>query len=187
MALFDGDRFVADCVAAAAGDEPLAAVRELVERAVSDPGALQRRFPVPVDPDDDGILHRSAGLFVTCAVFPRGFVTGIHDHGVPAVIGGYAGRELNHLFESTASGLRRVATREVGSGDVLVLDTDAIHDVHVAGGSPSGALHVYLGDILARPRREWHDEAAPPSPFDGADLERRWTAAAEATGLLARE
>ena len=185
MTTFDLDRFVGDCVEAADTDDPLGAVAEVVGRAVSDPRSVRYRFEVPLDPDDDGILHRSPGLFVTWAVFPRGFATGIHDHGVPAVIGGWAGEEANRLYRPTAAGLEACGSSRVTPGDVVTLDAETAHDVHVQGPSWSGALHVYLGDILTLDRHEWARPDDPATPFDPQDQERRWTAAAQATGLLA--
>src|SRR5579862_7962499 len=88
---FDAEAFVASCLEASRTGDAVSALRLQVERAIADPAALANRFPVPVDPDDDGILHRSADLLITCAIFPRGFATGIHDHSVPAVIGLWAG------------------------------------------------------------------------------------------------
>jgi predicted metal-dependent enzyme (double-stranded beta helix superfamily) len=179
------DRFVADCLDAAATEDQVPALRELMERAVSKPQALRDRFPVPVDPDDDGILHRSSGLFVSSGIFPRGFETGLHDHSVPAVIGVWARHEDNLLYRRTKDGLEAEERLRVESGSVLVLDADTVHDVHAPVDGWSGALHVYLGDILAADRSSWADPAEPPIPFDGAALGRRWSTAAASTGLTA--
>jgi len=184
---FDVDRFVADCLDAAATDDPVPALRDLMERAVSNPQALRDRFPVPVDPHDDGILHHSSGLFVSSGIFPRGFETGLHDHSVPAIIGVWARHEDNLLYRRTNGGLEADGHRRVETGSVLVLDADAVHDVHAPADGWSGALHVYLGDLLAVDRSSWADPTGRPIPFDGADLERRWSTAAASTGLTAPE
>ena len=181
---FDLDAFISSCVAAREEIEPVAALRDIVERAVSDPGGLDAAFPVPVDPSDDGVLYSSATLFVAQGLFPRGFSTGIHDHTVSAVIGTWAGYEDNHLFRRTASGIERIEVHRVLPGEVLVLDAHAIHDVHAPSTTWSAALHVYLGDITARKRSSWADEDASAFPFDGVDMEARWMEAATATGLV---
>ena len=181
---FDLDEFIASCVAALEGSEPVAALSHLVERAVSDPAKLDAAFPVPVDPSDDGVLYSSPTLFVAQGLFPRGFSTGIHDHTVSAVIGTWAGYEDNQLFRRTTSGIERTQMRRVHAGEVLVLDANAIHEVHAPSTTWSAALHVYLGDITARKRSSWVDEDASASPFDGVDMEARWMEAATATGLV---
>lgn len=89
--MFDAEQFVAECLTALRKSEPTIALGQVVSRAVSTPASLNARFPVPLDPDDDGILHRSDELTVTGAIFPRGFTTGIHNHTMPAVIGVWTG------------------------------------------------------------------------------------------------
>jgi len=184
--MFDTDEFVAGCLEASRAAQPVSALRLLVERAIAVPEAIERRFPVPVDPDDDGILHQSADLLITCAIFPRGFATGIHDHSVPAVLGLWAGVEDNWLYRRTPTGIELSATQRVGCGEVIVLDADAIHEVRVSASGWSGGLHVYLGDILAADRSEWADVASTATRFDPDDQERRWMAAAESTRLVQR-
>ncbi len=186
MTLFDSDGFVARCLEASKAADPVSALRVQVARAIAEPVAVERRFPVPVDPDDDGILHRSTDLLITCAIFPRGFATGIHDHSVPAIIGLWAGSEENRLFRRTPTGIEMTGKQRVRCGEVIVLEADAIHDVRVSAAGWSGGLHVYLGDILEADRSEWADAASTATRFDPKDQERRWTVAAESTGLLAR-
>ena len=145
----------------------MSAVRDVVLRAVSEPGALERAFPVPLaDDDDDGVLYREADLLVAHVIFPQQFSTGIHEHAVPAVIGVWAGHENNHLFERSDRGLRPLGVQRVTVGEVLTLSADAIHDVHSPEASHSGALHVYLGDITAIERSRWDDTESDPLPFD---------------------
>ena len=184
MTAFDLDTFIASCVAASADIEPVAALREIVERAIRDPDGLDAAFPVPVDPSDDGVLFSSANLFVAQGLFPRGFATGIHDHTVAAIIGTWAGYEDNHLFRRTAIGIEPTEVRRVHAGEVLILDANAIHDVHAPSRTWSAALHVYLGDVTNLERSSWADVDASSSPFVGADMEARWMTAATATGLV---
>ena len=181
---FDKEDFVADVVAAAAEADAVGAVRLVIERAISEPGALERAFPMPLDPDDDGILHRAPDLFITHVVFPRGFRTGIHDHRIPAVIGTWGGYEDNHLYRRTARGIEATGSRRVGAGDTLVLDPKSIHDVQAPDASWSAALHVYLGDLPAIERSAWSVVDGPECRYDGDDTERRWLEAATATGLV---
>jgi predicted metal-dependent enzyme (double-stranded beta helix superfamily) len=181
---FDIEAFVVSCVEASAEGEPVEALREIVERAVSTPERLNAVFPVPVDPTDDGILLQSTNLFVVQGMFPRGFATGIHDHTVPAVIGVWSGYEDNYLFRRNVVGVEQTDVRRVHAGEVLVLDADAIHDVHAPSTTWTAAIHVYLGDITALQRSSWADRDVLPLLLDGADMEARWLQAATATGLV---
>jgi predicted metal-dependent enzyme (double-stranded beta helix superfamily) len=185
MAEFDVDHLVRACLEALAGDDPVDAIRKVVGRAVSDPAALRRAFPVPVDPADDGILHRSDDLSVFTALFPQGFATGLHEHTMTAVIGVWAGYEDNHLYRIEGDALSADEVRRVGVGEVIVLDPGIAHDVHAPNDTWCAALHVYLGDLIAVPRREWDAVDAAPHPLDGQSQEDRWLGAAVATGLVA--
>jgi predicted metal-dependent enzyme (double-stranded beta helix superfamily) len=106
-------------------------------------------------------------------MFPPGFVTGIHDHSAPAVIGVWARHEDNWLYRHAGERIEALDPRRVETGSVLLLGESAIHDVHAPGDGWSGALHVYLGDILNADRSSWPDPGAPAHPFDGADLGSR--------------
>jgi predicted metal-dependent enzyme (double-stranded beta helix superfamily) len=181
---FDLDTFIASCVAASADTEPVEALREVVARAIRDPHGLDAAFPVPVDPSDDGVLFSSAALFVAQGLFPRGFATGIHDHTVAAVIGPWVGYEDNYLFRRTALGIEPIEVQRVHAGEAVILDANAIHDVHAPTTTWTAALHVYLGDIATLQRSSWADADAPASPFVGAEMEARWMTAATATGLV---
>jgi predicted metal-dependent enzyme (double-stranded beta helix superfamily) len=183
VGVFDRDEFVAACGAALAETDVAGALREVMARAVADPASIAATIPVPVDPRDDGTIHRSADLFVTYAVFPRRFRTGLHDHRMPAVIGAWSGYEDNRIFRRAGGALEPVGVTRVEAGDVLVLGADAVHDVHAPSSAWTGALHVYLGDLIGVSRSEWAAADAPEAPFDGAAMERRWTEAAIATGL----
>jgi len=181
---FDRDGFIESCVDALSDTAPIESIRELVLRAICEPTALDETFPVPVDPDDDGVLYQAPELFIASAMFPRSFRTGIHDHGVAAVIGLWAGHEDNYLFRRSPDGLQPSGVARVNAGETLLLSADAIHDVHSPATTWSAALHVYLGDIAALERHAWTDAASQPSRFDGAALEQRWADAAAASGLI---
>lgn len=183
MQPFDPDAFVQSCIDALCECNPADAVRELVQRAVSEPRSLELACPVPVDLSDDGVIYVSDEIRVRHAIFPRRFQTGIHDHSVEAVIGVWSGYEDNHLFEETLGGLRSLGPRRVGTGDVLVLGADAIHDVHTPPTTWSAAPHVNLGNISTASRKAWQSADSPASVFDGEQQERRWNEVALATGL----
>jgi len=185
MGSFDTDQFIADCISTLHEADPIDGLLEVVGRAISVPADLNSWFTVPIDQGDDGILLRRRDLLISSALFPSGFSTGIHNHTVPAVIGVWTGAEDNYFYQRTPTGIAPLPSRRIEAGQVLALDRETIHDVHVSTRSWSGALHVYLGDILEADRSEWSDQNGPESPFDGEQQERRWSDAARRTGLLA--
>lgn len=186
MAEFDWDAFVSRCRTARDERRPLPALDEAVREAVSDPRRVAATVSLPLDPADDGIVYRSADLLILRSVFPRGFVTGIHDHRVPAVIGVWAGHEDNLLYRPAAAGLECFAVQRLGPGEVLALSDTAIHDVHASKTSWCGAIHVYLGDLTTQERSEWPAPDQPERPCDGEEMERQWLELGIATGLVDR-
>jgi hypothetical protein len=72
-----------------------------------------------------------------------------------AVVGVYAGEELNRIYERSLDGLTEVRTRAVREREVFVLDADAIHSVENCGDGWTAALHVYGGDIVNVERNAW--------------------------------
>ena len=185
---FDHDEFVNACLAAIGEDDPIGAVREVVERAVSDPASIARTYEVPLDPDNEGILHRSSDLFITQVVFPRGFCTGLHDHTIPAIIGVWGGYEDNLVYRTDGARVLDGGQRHrVEPGQVLTLGAKDAHDVHAPDGGWSGALHVYLGDLISLERGAWETVDGERGIYDGAEQERRWTEVGKATGLFRTE
>ena len=98
---------------------------------------------------------QSPELTVQGFVWPSGVITPPHEHRMWAVIRVADGQEDNTLWRRTPEGVEQRGDREVGAGDVLVLDTDAVHAVANPCRSATLALHVYGGDIITTPRREW--------------------------------
>src|SRR5262245_53254500 len=95
--MFDKDQFIADCRAALNGDRASRNVREVVARAVSDPGAVIGALG---EPKAGGIqpIHRSPELTIINVLWPAHMVVMPHNHSMWAVIGVYGGREDNMLW-----------------------------------------------------------------------------------------
>ena len=63
--------------------------------------------------------------------------------------------------------MARSGGRELRERDVALLGDDTIHAVHNPRRTLTGALHVYGGDITARPgRQEWDEESGIAVPYD---------------------
>ena len=185
MALNIAETMVARCVAAVSDGAPIEVLRTIVADAVATPERMAALVRVPLDPEQDDLLYRSDRLLVTQAVFPANYRTGIHSHGMPALIGVWSGYEDNHIFRRSENGLVADGKIRVAAGDVLVLDADTAHDVQAPSDSWSGAIHVYVGDLLGVERHAWDEPSSPPHPLDNDAQEAQWREAAQAAGLLA--
>ena len=163
--MFDKERFIEDCRAAAVGTEPQAVIRELVERAVSDPAQL---VCVLGEPKRSGIETVYRGPEVTILNLRWGPKMEVkpHDHRVWAVIGIYDGCEQNTFFRRNERGLTQHGTKELTAKETVVLGSSIIHAVKNSLDRITSAIHVYGGDFFAIPRSEWDPETFQEQPYD---------------------
>ena len=106
--MFDLDQFIADCRASLVEDATHKSVREVVARAVSDPGAVLKGLG---EPQRSGIqkIYHSRDLTILNVIWGPRMTISPHDHQMWAVIGIYTGREDNIFW-------RRLPGGKVGSG-----------------------------------------------------------------------
>ena len=144
-------------------------MREVVARAVSDPGAVMRALGEPCQAGAH-ILHRTADLTIVNIVWPIGYIIPPHNHGMWAVIGVYAGREDNILWrrlpEGSAAGVEAAGAKTLGEREVLPLGADVIHSVINPVNRLTGAIHIYGGDFYGVPRSEWEPDQLREKPYD---------------------
>jgi predicted metal-dependent enzyme (double-stranded beta helix superfamily) len=180
--MFDVERFIADCHAGLRDARPEAAVREVVQRAVAEPHAVERVLGAPTL---GGItpLHHSPQLTVLHVIWAPGMAIYPHDHRMWAVIGLYGGREDNVFYRRTASGLQAAGDRGIDARDAVLLGHSIIHSVRNPLRQFTGAIHVYGGDFFAVPRSEWDAATLEERPYDVArarqmfkDANDRWLA-----------
>ncbi len=165
--MFDVDQLVAECQAAIAETEPRRAVREVLERALADPAAVADALR----PAEGGLdlLHVADDLTVLHVVWAPGMRLFPHDHRMWAAIGIYAGQEDNAFYRRdpddpgaiVATGGKEIATR-----DVLLLGDDTIHAVTNPTDRLTGAIHVYGGDFVRKPRSQWGPGPERERPYD---------------------
>ena len=86
--MFDLDQFIADCRASLVEDATHKSVREIVARAVSDPGAVLKGLG---EPQRSGIqkIYHAGGLTILNVVWGPWMTISPHDHQMWAVIGIY--------------------------------------------------------------------------------------------------
>ena len=125
--MFDVDEFLDDCIRANQEDKPQLAIKELLERAMSDPAALATALP----PERAEItpLHASPELTVLKVVWTPGMMFRPHNHAMWAAIGIYTGGEDNEFFRREGGGLTPSGGRSLHVGDTVLLGGDVIHAV----------------------------------------------------------
>ena len=176
--MFDLDRFLADCRAALAAAPAEIAIKSLLERAVSEPSAVEATLGIPRR-GEIITLHRSPELTVLNVLWAPGMAIYPHEHRMWAVIALYGGREDNTFYRRTAGGLEVMGGKQLGCSDVVVLGRNVIHAVTNPSRQATGAIHVYGGDFFATPRSEWDPETLQERPYD-VDRARRTFAEANA-------
>jgi predicted metal-dependent enzyme (double-stranded beta helix superfamily) len=176
--MFEVDAFVADCQAALADTDRVGALRAVLDRVGSDPGAVAA---VMGEPSCGGltVLHRSPELTVQQVVWTPGMAIGAHDHRMLAGIVVFAGHEDNAFFRRRGDRVEQASGRRLEEGDAYVMGDDVIHAVHGHDDRYTGALHVYAGDFFDRERSMWFADGTPdPCPPEVVDIferaEREW-------------
>ena len=166
----DTAEFVKRIVAAAA-EGGVTAVREELERSISDPAALHQAVPEPRLPVIEP-LHMSADLTIMHVVWGPRMYIGPHDHRMWACIGIYGGREDNQLYRRQDESIVSSGGRSVETGQTILLGESAVHSVHNPLDRLTGAIHVYGGAFMTEPRSEWDIETMTEQP-SSAERSRR--------------
>jgi predicted metal-dependent enzyme (double-stranded beta helix superfamily) len=162
--LFDIDAFVAECQAAGTASQPMLAIKEILDRAMTEPGALA----TAMDGLGIGLLHRSSELTVANIVVPAGAPqTPPHDHRMWALVGIYAGQEDNQFFRRADGGLAESGARSLHVSDTIAMGDDTIHAIRnpLARGALA-AIHVYGGDLFGTERSMWTGPDYDERPYD---------------------
>jgi predicted metal-dependent enzyme (double-stranded beta helix superfamily) len=174
---FDLDRLVADCRAALAADASHKLVREVVARAIADPGAVMKGLGEPKRAVLQK-LHQSPDLTVLNVVWAPGMTIMPHDHRMWAVIGMYTGREDNIFWRRVRGDpggkVEAAGARSLAAGEAEALGRGIIHSVTNPLPRLTGALHVYGGDFFAAERSEWDPESLLEEPFNVERAVRRF-------------
>jgi predicted metal-dependent enzyme (double-stranded beta helix superfamily) len=162
---------VARCLAAARTDHPIDAVRDVLQDVVARPALWQAMFEREVHQTDHrGIseLHEDARLTITHVALDPDFVSGVHDHGIPALIAVYSGQEDN-TFYRLADGVP-VADRHtaVVAPDILFMATEDIHHIENRLAEPLRAVHIYFGSLPNAVRSAWNMETGERMPRGGS-------------------
>lgn len=183
--MVDLEAFIADCQQARREGEPRLAVRDVVARAVARPSEVGDAL----HPEAAGftLLHHAGDLTILHFVWAPGMALYPHNHEMWAVIGIYAGQEDNVFYRRAAPGATTLVEsggKELTERHVVVLGDDTIHGVSNPKDRLTGAIHVYGGDFVNQPRRQWGPGRREERPFD-IDQARQQFADANAARLAA--
>ncbi|GMQ93745.1 MAG: hypothetical protein BMS9Abin12_1225 [Acidimicrobiia bacterium] len=180
MAAFDKDEFVAGCLTAVrSGGRAHKTVREIVDRAVSNPSGIEAEVGDITEEPMTAIWHRSDELTVLHIVWPPEVELFPHDHNMWAVIGIYGGREDNQFYRRIADGRIEPHTgKTITEQDVIGLGSDVVHSVTNPTREWTAALHVYGGDFYSTPRTMWSGTTYEPLRLDTDLIEKTLSAAA---------
>jgi predicted metal-dependent enzyme (double-stranded beta helix superfamily) len=169
--VFDLDTFIADCVAARQETEPIRAVKEVMDRALSDPAAVTEALPPGLA--EFSPLYPSADISIFKIVWAPGMAVPPHDHLMWAVNGIYGGEEDNVFYRRTPEGIVTSGGKRIGTAQSAMLGSDVIHAVsNPSTHSCIGSIHVYGGDYMNQPRSMWDAEAKVEGPADGETVRR---------------
>ncbi len=163
--MFETERFIQDCRDGLREQNAHAAVREIVARAVSEPGQVLESLG---EPKLSGIqtLYRSDTLTILNVLWGPGMTLYPHDHRMWAVIGIYSGREDNSFYHRNKNGLIPRAVKTLSLKETIPLGEAVIHSVTNPLGQITAAIHVYGGDFFATSRSEWDPLTFQERPFD---------------------
>ncbi len=181
MQRFDKDELVSECLAAVrAGGRPLAAVRDIVARAVSQPATIEAEVRDRTLSPMTTIWHRSDELTVLHIVWPPQVDLFAHDHSMWAAIGIYGGREDNRFYRRLDDGrVEPHREKTLLQKDVVGLGADVVHSVANPTREWTAAIHVYGGDFYTVPRTMWDRQTFEPSPLSPDYIKEQLEAAAD--------
>jgi predicted metal-dependent enzyme (double-stranded beta helix superfamily) len=174
--MFELEQFVADC-RTALGDPSHREVREVVARAVSEPGAVLHALGGPRRAGIEKLNH-APDLTILNVIWAPWMTLFPHDHRMWAVIGIYTGREDN-IFWRRVSGdpdgrVQAAGARAISQKEAEPLGRDVIHSVTNPIPRLTGAIHVYGGDFFGVPRSEWDPETLLERDYDVERTLRRF-------------
>jgi predicted metal-dependent enzyme (double-stranded beta helix superfamily) len=169
--MFDLERFREDCLVALQENNPHAAVKEIVARAVAEPPHVVKALG---EPKLAGIetLYRSDQLTILNVLWGPRMQLYPHDHRMWAVIGVYGGQEENAFYRRAEGRLTEHGNKTLRTKDTLPLGESVIHAVTNPLEQITAAIHVYGGDFFAVPRSEWDPQTLQERGFNLEHLKR---------------
>ena len=167
------ERFIEDCRKAHAADPSHKAVREVVARAVAEPGAVLKWLGEPKRGEVQKLYH-SPTFTILNVIWAPYMTIYPHNHRMWAVIGVYTGREDNIFWKRSGNQVSAAAAQSLCVRDAVPLGHDIIHSVTNPIPRLTGAIHAYGGDFFGAERSEWDPETLEEGRYDVAKTMRRF-------------
>jgi len=168
--MFSLDNLIADCKAAIAGGRTAQSeVRDILAKAVSEPGAVLKELG---EPETGGIvkLHDDGDLTIINVIWAPHMTIMPHNHEMWANIGVYTGREDNIFWRRVKDNedgfIEAAGAESLGLKDSTTLGRDIIHSVTNPLSKLTGAIHIYGGDFFRVERSEWDPESHTEQAYD---------------------
>ena len=177
----DLDTFVADCESAIQKSGCQPAIKEILERYISNPTQVLNDLGEP-SKAEIALIHRSATLTIFNAVWAPNMTIMPHNHLMWANIGIYTGREDNIIWKETDDGIEAFGAEALFAKDTSCMPLDAVHSVTNPLPRFTGGIHVYGGDFFDQPRSRWDPETLEEIPSDGAAMAALFDAENERLG-----
>ena len=172
------------CAKAGESQNPMAAVREVLEGLREDIAAIERALDYVSGTGGNAgqVFYRSPEMTMLKVCFPNGRRTPPHDHGTWAAILLLSGVEKNTLYRREGGELRRASEVTLEPGSILPMRAETVHVAECLGNRPAIGLHVYGGDIFTAPRRMWNPETLEEHKLDWTLYEQFAQVASKASG-----
>jgi predicted metal-dependent enzyme (double-stranded beta helix superfamily) len=168
--MFSLDNLISDCKSAIAGGRTAQAeVRDILSKAVSEPGSVLKELG---EPESGGIvkLHDDGELTIINVIWAPHMTILPHNHEMWANIGIYTGREDNIFWrrvkDSDDGFIEAAGAESLGLKDSTTLGRDIIHSVTNPLSKLTGAIHIYGGDFFRIERSEWDPESHTEQAYD---------------------
>jgi len=148
-------------------------MREIVARAVAEPGAVLKWLGAPKRGEVQKLYH-SPELTILNVVWAPYMTIYPHNHRMWAVIGVYTGREDNIFWRRKGEKVEAAGAQALSERDAVPLGPDIIHSVTNPIPRLTGAIHVYGGDFFGAERSEWNPETLVEGRYDAQKAMRHF-------------
>ncbi len=170
---FSFEKLVEAIKTAETNDNPEIAITNVLQQAISNPKAIFAATPQGVE--EETCHYEDDKLSIWSCRFHPNVMMPPHEHCLKVLIGSYSGAEKSVLYKLTDDGLKETSTITANTGEVIVLEKDAIHAVTADGDIPCDAIHVYLGPLmqLERDLFDWDSGAVVPFTMDNFEAMKK--------------
>ncbi|OEE85338.1 hypothetical protein A1OQ_18070 [Enterovibrio norvegicus FF-162] len=166
---FDLARLIKECESAFEKPNPQKHIVDILTESLRNPTSVAAVLQ-PARRAGYETLYVSDAFTILHFVWAPKMTMPAHNHNLWAVVGVYEGRE-DHIFwrrndEQAASEICAVGAATLAPGEVLSMDTNAIHSVLNPTDLFTGGIHIYSGNFFETPRSGWDPMSLQESPLD---------------------